>query len=188
MMSWSAPELPELARPVVRRSSGVVLPALTSPFGPRSDPIHGGRRLHAGIDIPGRTGTPVRASASGIVRFAGTAGGYGRMVEIAHGDGLSTRYAHLSRILVVPGQPVHQGEIVALVGATGRATGPHLHFEIRAGGRAVDPLPRLTGVVTLSESGNGSGTGLAEPHLSDFARARASGGGSTHLASRYHAD
>ncbi len=146
------------------------LPRLSSRFGRRGDPFRRTAAMHYGVDMPGRLGTPVLASAPGVVRFAGVAGSYGEMVEIAHDGALSTRYAHLSRILVRPGARVEQGEPVALMGSTGRSTGSHLHFEVRIGGRAVDPLPYL---------GNGTPTrlkawiGTDAPHISAFARARA---------------
>lgn len=107
-------------------------------FGPR------GNRFHAGIDIPARSGAPVAAAGSGRVVFAGASGsGWGRMVLIAHGGGVRTRYAHLSRIDVRPGQRVTTGSIVGRVGSTGEATGPHLHFEVLLRGANVDPLSAL---------------------------------------------
>ncbi|MFC4254980.1 peptidoglycan DD-metalloendopeptidase family protein [Altererythrobacter xixiisoli] len=153
---------------------------LSSRYGLRRDPLHGQHRMHHGIDIPGARGTQVNASAAGRVRFAGTAGGYGRMVDIEHGDGVTTRYGHLDRILVQPGMVVSQGETIGLMGATGRATGNHLHFEIRRDGRSVDPLPFLTGAQTGFAAGATLPTQpddrpLASPaatHVSAFARAR----------------
>ena len=110
----------------------------TDGFGPR------GNRFHTGIDYPGARGAPVRASASGRVTFAGwAAGGWGYLVTIAHGNGVRTMYAHLSRVGVAVGQRVVTGQRVGRVGASGRATGPHLHFEVRLRGAAVDPLTGL---------------------------------------------
>lgn len=106
-------------------------------FGPR------GARFHPGIDIPAGGGTPVAAARAGTVVFAGPGGSYGRLVVIAHGRGVETWYGHLSRIGVVPGQHVRRGGRVGRVGSTGRSTGPHLHFEVRVRGAAVDPLPAL---------------------------------------------
>ncbi|BEV36264.1 M23 family metallopeptidase [Synechococcus sp. M16CYN] len=101
-------------------------------------------RMHKGIDIANNTGTPIFAARDGVVVFAGWSGAYGYLVEIAHGDGASTRYAHNSRILVDKGQIVPQGSRIALMGSTGRSTGPHLHFEIRhPGGAALNPLSKL---------------------------------------------
>ena len=101
-------------------------------------------RMHKGIDIANSTGTSIHAAKAGIVTFAGWSGAYGYLVEIAHGDGESTRYAHNSRLMVSKGQVVPQGARISLMGSTGRSTGPHLHFEIRRpGGAAVNPLSLL---------------------------------------------
>ena len=148
------------------------LPRLSSSFGYRDDPILGTRAMHRGVDIPGREGTPVHAAASGVVRFAGSAGGYGQMIEIDHGDGLTTRYAHLSRILIRPGAPVVQGQTIALMGSTGRSTGSHLHFEVREYGQAEDPL-RFFGTQVAPAKARPL---ASEPHISAFARARDAAG------------
>ncbi|MDB5694631.1 MAG: hypothetical protein JWN21_174 [Sphingomonas bacterium] len=116
---------------------------LGSPFGPRADPFSGMRRWHRGVDVPGVSGTPVRASADGTVTRARRAGSYGNLVEIDHGDGVTTRYAHLREITVVSGTMVRGGDVVGLMGATGRATGAHLHFEVRVDGHAADPVERM---------------------------------------------
>ncbi len=113
---------------------------LTSPFGNRRDPFGRGRGFHAGIDLADRRGTPVRAPAAGRVRFAGRRGAYGLMVELEHANGLITRFAHLGRIQVKPGQRVRRGDAIGQVGSSGRSTGPHLHYEVRVKGRAVDPF------------------------------------------------
>jgi murein DD-endopeptidase MepM/ murein hydrolase activator NlpD len=112
---------------------------LASSFGIRQDPFTGSPAMHTGLDIHGEPGDPVRASADGTITAAGWSGGYGRVVDIDHGNGLSTRYAHLSAIDVHVGQPVRTGQIVGKVGSTGRSTGPHLHYETRVRGEAVDP-------------------------------------------------
>ncbi|HTM96133.1 MAG TPA: M23 family metallopeptidase [Croceibacterium sp.] len=149
----------------------LAMPLLSSRYGYRPDPLGGGRRFHAGIDIPGPTGAPVLASAAGVVTFAGIAGGYGRMVEIDHGAGLRTRYAHLSRLLVAPGMQIGQGAIVGKMGSTGRSTGPHLHFEVRRDGRTVDPLAYLSrGALPPLPSAHRLIAG--KPHVSAFAKAR----------------
>ncbi len=114
-----------------------------SGFGRRVDPIEGDVRVHTGIDLRAAAGTPVRAAGPGVVTFAGQAGGYGNLVTVDHGGGLETRYAHLADIGVKVGQRVEPGAHLATVGATGRATGPHLHFEVRRDGRAVDPANEL---------------------------------------------
>lgn len=152
-----------------KSSAPAALPRISSRFGVRSDPFHRAARMHYGIDIPGAAGTPVRAADTGTVRFAGRAGGYGNLVEIAHGDGLATRYGHLARILVPAGTQVARGDVIALMGSTGRSTGSHLHFELRANGRAVDPLPHL-GSDPLPRAA--APVAPAAPHRSAFARAR----------------
>ncbi|WP_426263046.1 M23 family metallopeptidase [Sphingomonas sp. PWP1-2] len=115
----------------------------TSNYGIRSDPFRGTAAMHAGVDIPGPVGTPIYATADGMVDRAERAGGYGNMVELDHGKGIQTRYGHLSKILVEPGTRVHRGQLIALMGSTGRSTGPHLHYEVRIDGRAVNPVPFL---------------------------------------------
>lgn len=116
----------------------------TSNFGIRSDPFRGTAAMHAGVDIPGPVGTPVYATADGMIDRAERSGGYGNMVEIDHGKGIATRYGHLSRILVASGTHVARGQLIALMGSTGRSTGPHLHYEVRIDGHAVNPVPFLT--------------------------------------------
>lgn len=113
---------------------------MSSRFGVRVDPLGRGSRMHSGIDLPRPHGAPVRASAPGIIIFAGWSGGYGNMVDIDHGGGVVTRYAHLSRIAVAKSEVVAAGQQVGRVGSTGRSTGSHLHFEVRVNDRAVDPL------------------------------------------------
>ncbi len=115
---------------------------ISSPFGWRTHPVHGDRRLHAGVDIAAPYGSPIRAAASGIVVAAGRRGGYGLLVELDHGAGRRTRYAHASRLHVAVGDQVDRGQPIAAVGATGTVTGPHLHFELRQDGRPLDPVPR----------------------------------------------
>lgn len=117
--------------------------AFTSNFGIRSDPFRGTAAFHAGVDIPGPLGTPIYATADGIVDRAERSGGYGNMVEINHGKGIQTRYGHLSKILVAPFTRVHRGQLIALMGSTGRSTGSHLHYEVRIDGAAVNPVPFL---------------------------------------------
>jgi murein DD-endopeptidase MepM/ murein hydrolase activator NlpD len=113
----------------------------TSPFGVRVDPFLGRMAMHTGNDFRGVYGSRVLATAAGTVISASFDGGYGNMVEIDHGEGVTTRYAHLSAILVVKGQKVDAGEEVGRLGTTGRSTGPHLHYEVRIDGQPVDPLP-----------------------------------------------
>jgi len=116
---------------------------LTSNFGIRSDPFRGTAAFHPGVDIPCGLGTAVYATADGTVDRAERAGGYGNLVELDHGRGIQTRYGHLSKLLVTAGQKVKRGQLIALSGSTGRSTGPHLHYEVRIDGRAVNPLPFL---------------------------------------------
>lgn len=113
---------------------------LTSGFGWRVHPLGGGVRAHSGIDLAAAYGTPIVATAAGVVGTAGWSGGYGLMVAIGHGGGVQTRYGHLSRLAVAPGQAVAAGEVIGYVGSTGESTGPHVHYEVRVDGRAVDPL------------------------------------------------
>lgn len=112
---------------------------LSSGFGMRFHPILGYSRMHQGVDFAAPTGTPVLASASGRVTQAGWGGGYGNLIVIDHGRGLKTRYAHLHRMNVRPGQQVGQGQVIGQVGSTGLSTGPHLHYEVWQDGRPVDP-------------------------------------------------
>ena len=116
----------------------------SSNWGVRSDPFHGNARMHAGVDIRGPVGTPIYATADGFVGRAQRAGGYGNLVELDHGKGLQTRYGHLSKILVNPGDRVRRGQLIGLMGSTGRSTGSHLHYEVRMDGSAVNPVPFLT--------------------------------------------
>ncbi|MGB8399705.1 peptidoglycan DD-metalloendopeptidase family protein [Bradyrhizobium sp.] len=122
----------------------------TSGFGVRSDPFLGRPAMHTGLDFRAASGDPVRATASGKVASSGWAGGYGRMVEIDHGNGLSTRYGHLSEINVRVGDLIRIGQVIGAVGSTGRSTGPHLHYETRIDGDAVDPQKFLRAGVRLS--------------------------------------
>lgn len=116
---------------------------LLSRYGERSDPFSGEGEVHTGVDISASMGTPVHAAADGVVDFAEYYSGYGRMVVIDHGHGTTTRYAHLSRFEVVPGQEIHRGEVLGYSGATGKVTAPHLHYEVRLHGSPVNPYPYL---------------------------------------------
>jgi len=125
---------------------------VTSGFGVRMDPFLRSLAMHTGVDFRGTIGEPVRATAAGKVVTAGWSGGYGRMVEIDHGNGLSTRYGHLSVIGVVEGQSVRIGQVIGRLGTTGRSTGPHLHYETRIDGDAVDPQKFLRAALRLGGS------------------------------------
>jgi hypothetical protein len=115
----------------------------TSTFGIRNDPIEGDKRRHKGLDLKAKHGDPVYAAAGGRIIFAGVSGGYGNLVQIRHNSTYISFYGHLSKILVHQGQKVRRGTLIGRVGATGRVTGPHLHFEIRKNGKVVDPLPLI---------------------------------------------
>ena len=140
MMSWhgvSAPA-PVTTQEVIGENKARL--SISSPFGWRSDPIQGVRRRHAGVDLPGPAHAKIYATGAGIVRFAGHAGGYGKMIEVDHPGGVRTRFGHLARIFVAPGARVAQGQVIGAMGSTGRSTGTHLHYEVRVAGQPVNPL------------------------------------------------
>jgi murein DD-endopeptidase MepM/ murein hydrolase activator NlpD len=112
---------------------------LSSGFGFRRDPFNGSGAMHSGLDFKGPTGSPIHSAAKGTVSFAGWKSGYGKTIEIDHGNGLMTRYAHMSRFDAAAGQDVVAGQLIGGIGSTGRSTGPHLHFEVRINNRAVNP-------------------------------------------------
>ena len=116
---------------------------LTSSYGVRRDPFTGAAAMHSGLDFRGPIGAPIYAAAKGKVSYVGQRSGYGNVVEISHGNGLVTRYAHMSRFASRVGQEVAPGDVIGAIGSTGRSTGPHLHFEVRINGRAVNPRPFL---------------------------------------------
>ncbi len=118
----------------------------TSGFGYRRDPNHGGRRLHKGRDMAGPKGTPIVATGDGVISFAGRQSGYGKLVKIRHSQGFETYYAHLNRIRVKTGQRVNRGQRIGDMGTTGKSTGVHLHYEIRVGGKAVNPAKYMRSV------------------------------------------
>ena len=115
--------------------------SFTSGFGSRTDPFQGRTAMHAGIDLAGPVGTPIYATADGVVGRSEWAGGYGNLVELDHGKGIQTRYGHLSTSLVQAGQRVKRGDLIARMGSTGRSTGSHLHYEVRIDGKPVNPIP-----------------------------------------------
>lgn len=137
----------KLPKDIVFRVLPVLMPIKTfginSLYGLRRDPINGYSSMHTGVDFQGVIGTPVYSTALGRVTFVGRNGGYGNMVDVVHGLGFSTRYAHLSAFSVEPGQTVDRYQQVGLVGDTGRITGPHLHFEIRQNDAPLDPIAFL---------------------------------------------
>ncbi|WP_337661266.1 M23 family metallopeptidase [Erythrobacter sp. Alg231-14] len=131
---------------------------ITSAFGYRRDPFTRGGAMHSGIDFKGAYGSPIFAAATGEVSFAGWKSGYGKTVEITHANGIMTRYAHLSRIGVTAGQSIEGGATIGGLGSTGRSTGPHLHFEVRINGRAVNPRPFLEAAPDVLKEARGTGT------------------------------
>ena len=133
---------------------------ISSRFGLRMDPLGLGQRVHAGIDLPGRAGSPVLATGPGAVAFVGWAGGYGNLVIIDHGQGIRTRYGHLLRPLVWMGERVFAGSTIGLLGSTGHATGSHLHYELRVDGLAVNPL---TSTIALDQRETVAFLAAAEP-------------------------
>ncbi|MXO70559.1 peptidoglycan DD-metalloendopeptidase family protein [Altererythrobacter buctensis] len=124
-----------------------VMPAdirsISSGFGYRRDPFNGHAAMHAGLDFRAPHGAPIHAAADGTVSFVGVKSGYGNVVEVSHGNGMITRYAHMSRFASRVGQDVKAGDVIGRIGNSGRSTGPHLHFEVRINGRAVNPRPFL---------------------------------------------
>lgn len=117
--------------------------SLTSGFGMRTHPVLGGRRAHSGIDLAAPTGTPVYATADGVVSRADWFSSYGLFISVEHGASTQTRYAHLSRLAIAAGDTVKKGDLIGYVGSTGRSTGPHLHYEVRVDGLAVNPIPYM---------------------------------------------
>lgn len=148
----------------IAERSGLRIPDLTvltteplpntqsSGFGWRNDPFRHRAKFHSGADFRGKPGTPVLAAGAGVVAFTGRRGGYGNVVDIDHGGGVITRYAHLRRILIKPRAAIAAGQPLGQVGATGRVTGPHLHFEVRLDGRPVDPTTALAVAQLARES------------------------------------
>lgn len=116
---------------------------LTSNYGMRTHPVLGGRRNHTGIDLAAPTGTPIYATADGVIGRADWYSSYGLYISINHGASMETRYAHLSRLAVAAGDNVKKGDLIGYVGSTGRSTGPHLHYEVRVDGLAVNPIPYM---------------------------------------------
>jgi murein DD-endopeptidase MepM/ murein hydrolase activator NlpD len=128
---------------------------LTGSYGTRTDPLLGeGSEMHYGVDISAPIGTPVRATADGVVTFAAMEGGYGRLIQVDHGAGISTRYGHLSKFFVFAGQEVRRGELIGAVGASGRVTAPHLHYEVRNNGAPMNPYRYLVNAGMIHESTN----------------------------------
>lgn len=169
MLDWTSDPVP--APLMTREKIGVTEPArpgrlaISSGFGWRDDPINGVGRRHDGVDLPGRSGSRVMATAGGVVRIAGWVRGYGNLVEIAHAGGIETRYGHLESIRVSRGQRVSKGQLIGDLGSTGHSTGPHLHYEVRVGGVAVNPQ-RFLGQSTLARDPDYSTAWAPEARIS----------------------
>lgn len=135
---------------------------VSSSYGYRSDPFTRRAAFHAGLDFKGSIGAPIRAAADGTVIFTGRKGGYGNLIEVRHDNGLTTRYAHLSAFKVKPGQKVSIGQHIGAMGSTGRSTGPHLHFEVRQGGKPLNPRAILEKAPHVLKEIRGRDAALAE--------------------------
>jgi murein DD-endopeptidase MepM/ murein hydrolase activator NlpD len=140
----------------------VPMTRLTSAFGMRWHPVLGGHRPHMGVDLAGPVGTPVHATGDGVIGRADWFSSYGLFVEIEHGGQMETRYGHMSRLNVAAGQFVHRGDVIGYIGTTGRTTGPHLHYEVRVNGVAVNPMPYLQGA-GAAELARSIGVGSVSP-------------------------
>lgn len=147
--SWQQAERLEQGVTAIPSAKPVSDANFTSGFGVRSDPFRTRAAFHAGVDLAGPVGTPIYATADGIVGRSEYSGAYGNLVEINHGEGIQTRYAHLSRGIARAGQRVRRGDLIGLMGSTGRSTGSHLHYEVRIDGRAVNPMPFIQSNETL---------------------------------------
>ncbi len=132
-----------------------VMGPITGPFGVRIDPFNGEGAFHAGVDISCRYGQPIMAPADGVVTYAGFFSGYGRMLIVDHGNGITTRYGHLSGFAVTDGQTLRKGEVIGYVGMSGRSTGAHLHYEVRIHDTPVNPYKYLRTAVSPAYGGGG---------------------------------
>jgi len=153
-LSWQRLDLLEKAIASIPSLKPVRSYIYTSGFGIRLDPFTGETALHAGVDMSGAVGEPIYAAGEGTVLSAGWSGAYGNMVDLGHGQGIETRYAHMSRVAVKPGKQVRKGDLIGYMGSTGRSTGSHLHFEVRIDGRAVNPMPFLEAGAALASIEN----------------------------------
>ncbi len=140
-MSWKKLDQLETGTIAIPSTQPVKGSNFTSGYGVRSDPFRGRAAMHAGIDLAAPIGTPIYATADAVVGRSEWANGYGNLIELNHGRGIQTRYGHLSRSLVRAGQRIKRGDLIALMGSTGRSTGSHLHYEVRIDGKAVNPIP-----------------------------------------------
>lgn len=152
-----APRTASVARASIPSRMPVDGVRLSSSFGMREHPVLGGRRAHKGVDLAAPTGTPIYATADGVVEKAEWFSGYGLYVQLDHGAQLETRYGHMSRLNVASGQRVRKGDVIGYVGSTGRSTGPHLHYEVRIAGEAMNPIPYMQAgeFLAVAEGGRG---------------------------------
>lgn len=152
-----APRTASVARASIPSRMPVDGVRLSSSFGMREHPVLGGRRAHKGVDLAAPTGTPIYATADGVVGKAEWFSGYGLYVQLDHGAELETRYGHMSRLNVAAGQRVRKGDVIGYVGSTGRSTGPHLHYEVRIAGEAMNPIPYMQAgeFLAVAEGGRG---------------------------------
>lgn len=130
---------------------------MTSNFGMREHPVLGGMRQHKGVDLAAPVGTPVYAPADGMVSRASWFSSYGLYISLEHGGAMQTRFGHLSRLNVAEGQMVHKGDLIGFVGTTGRSTGPHLHYEVRVNGEAVNPVPYMQSNIAATSGDDANG-------------------------------
>ena len=160
--SWKKLDNLQVGAIAVPSEKPVRMAAFTSGYGVRSDPFGGGAARHMGIDLAGPTGTPIYATADGVVSESGyNNGGYGNLIKLDHGRGVETRYGHLSAMLVAAGQRVARGQLIGRMGSTGRSTGSHLHYEVRIEGKAVNPIPFMKSTdYLLAMQKNGVGVSM----------------------------
>ena len=160
--SWKKLDNLQVGAIAVPSEKPVRIAAFTSGYGTRADPFNGSVARHMGIDLAGPMGTPIYATADGVVSAAGwNNGGYGNLIKLDHGRGIETRYGHLSQVMVSAGQRIARGQLIARMGSTGRSTGSHLHYEVRIEGKAVNPIPFMKSTdYLLAMQKNGVGVSM----------------------------
>ena len=164
--SWKKLDNLQVGAIAIPSEKPVKIAAFTSGYGTRADPFNGSVARHMGIDLAGPMGTPIYATADGVVSAAGwNNGGYGNLIKLDHGRGIETRYGHLSAILVSAGQRITRGQLIARMGSTGRSTGSHLHYEVRIEGKAVNPIPFMKSTDYLLAMRNGGGVPMDGGHV-----------------------
>mgnify|MGYP005994202751 CR=1 FL=1 len=163
--SWKANDKSVVGHVAIPSRQPVDSIRMTSQYGYREDPFAGRRARHKGIDLAGPVGTPIYATADGIIGRAQWVNGYGNYVEINHGGGIQTRYGHMSKLIAKPNERVKRGQLIGLMGSTGRSTGSHLHYEVRVAGEPVNPMPFLSSgeyMLALKDRSNTAQGGPAE--------------------------